>query len=404
MIAVCSGLTALLGNGGSAKRLSRPDGMQQVRRLLSALLLVGILTLLAPVGLAVAHDTVHVVQPGETLSEIAKRYGVATETLRLLNDLSDADFVWVGQPLALPADVVTDSTTDAAELTDVAVYIVQPNDTLSAIAVAHRIALAQLVELNRISPAQRLYVGQSLYVPANVAGVARAGSADEPMNNSAGPPGVYAPVVHVVQRGEQVGVIANQYGVSVRAIARANNLVNASLITPGQRLVIPTPDFADQPAGTMPDGNAFHIHESFPTTTEKWIDVDLSEQRVVAYEGTTAVKAFIISSGLPGTPTVTGTFRIWAKTPLQDMYGGNRAAGDYYYLKDVQWVQYFYQDYAFHGAYWHNNFGQPMSRGCINMRNEDAQWLFDWASPVMTGRGWLFSANENPGTLVVVHE
>ena len=399
MIAVCCGLTALLGNGDSAKRLSRPGGPQQVRRLLCGLLLVGIWAVLAPVGLAFAHDTVHVVQPGETLSEIAKRYGVATETLRLLNDMSDADFVWVGQPLALPADVVTDSTTDAAELTDVALYIVQPNDTLSAIAVAHRIALAQLVELNRISPAQRLYVGQSLYVPANAAGAPRAGSADELTNNAAG-----NPIIHVVQRGEQVGVIANQYGISVRAIARANNLVNAGLITPGQRLVIPVPDFADQPAGTMTAGNAFHIHESFLTTTEKWIDVDLSEQRVVAYEGTTAVKAFIISSGLPGTPTVTGTFRIWAKTPLQDMYGGNRAAGDYYYLKDVQWVQYFYQDYAFHGAYWHNNFGQPMSRGCINMRNEDAQWLFDWASPGMTGRGWLFSANENPGTLVVVHE
>jgi lipoprotein-anchoring transpeptidase ErfK/SrfK len=132
--------------------------------------------------------------------------------------------------------------------------------------------------------------------------------------------------------------------------------------------------------------------------------VDLSEQRVVAYEGMMPVNAFLISSGLPDTPTVTGSFRIWAKTPIQDMYGGNRAAGDYYFLKDVQWVQYFFEDYAFHGTYWHNNFGRPMSRGCINMRNEDAKWLFDWASPAVHHDGWMASSASNPGTVVVVHE
>lgn len=149
----------------------------------------------------------------------------------------------------------------------------------------------------------------------------------------------------------------------------------------------------------------YHTHSEFPTTTEKWIDVDLSEQRVVAYEGTLPVKAFIVSTGLPGTPTVTGTFRIWIKTPIQDMSGGNRAAGNYYYLKDVKWVQYFYQEYAFHGTYWHNNFGQPMSRGCVNMTNEDAKWLFDWASPhVEATSGWFKPTDEEKGTLVLVHE
>jgi lipoprotein-anchoring transpeptidase ErfK/SrfK len=145
------------------------------------------------------------------------------------------------------------------------------------------------------------------------------------------------------------------------------------------------------------------LHQA-PPTTEKWIDVDLSTQTVTAYEGAVPVNHFIISSGLPGTPTVTGEFRIWAKTSIQDMYGGNRASGDYYYLEDVQWVQYFFEDYAFHAAYWHNNFGQPMSRGCINMRTEDAKWLFDWASPQSLYSGWLMSDVANPGTLVIVHE
>jgi lipoprotein-anchoring transpeptidase ErfK/SrfK len=155
----------------------------------------------------------------------------------------------------------------------------------------------------------------------------------------------------------------------------------------------------------LPLTYGYHTHTEFPTTTEKWIDVDLSEQRVVAYEGTRPVRAFIVSTGLPGTPTVTGTFRIWIKTPIQDMSGGNRAAGNYYYLKDVKWVQYFYQEYAFHGTYWHNNFGQPMSRGCVNMTNEDAKWLFDWASPHVTAtRGWFKPTDKEKGTLVLVHE
>ncbi|MCC9075980.1 L,D-transpeptidase family protein [Litorilinea aerophila] len=136
---------------------------------------------------------------------------------------------------------------------------------------------------------------------------------------------------------------------------------------------------------------------------EKWIEVDLSEQKVYAYEGDRRVNTFVVSTGLPGTPTVTGEFRMWIRTPIQDMSGGNRAAGTYYYLKDVQWVQYFYQDYAFHGTYWHNNFGQPMSRGCVNMTNEDAQWLFEWAFPQWNGeRGWFKPTEEN-ATLVIVH-
>ena len=132
--------------------------------------------------------------------------------------------------------------------------------------------------------------------------------------------------------------------------------------------------------------------------------MDLSEQRAYAYEGAERVKEFIVSTGLPGTPTVTGEFRMWARTPMQDMSGGNRAAGNYYYLKDVQWVQYFYEAYGFHGTYWHNNFGRPMSRGCVNMTNDDAKWLFDWAFPQWDETpGWFRPTAEN-ATLVIVHD
>ena len=107
---------------------------------------------------------------------------------------------------------------------------------------------------------------------------------------------------------------------------------------------------------------------------ERWIDVNLSEQRVFAYEGDVVVNSFIVSTGVAQTPTVTGDYRIWAKVRVQDMSGPG------YYLRDVPYVMFFYEDYALHGTYWHNNFGTPMSRGCVNLKVDDAAWLFSWAA------------------------
>jgi len=136
-----------------------------------------------------------------------------------------------------------------------------------------------------------------------------------------------------------------------------------------------------------------------PEDEARWIRVDLSEQLVIAYEADKPVRAFVISSGLPGTPTITGTFRIRAKVREQTMSGID------YHLPGVEWVQYFFEDYGFHGTYWHNNFGRPMSRGCVNMTNADAKWLFDWAGPVWDGETiWFKSTQKNPGTLVVITE
>jgi len=106
----------------------------------------------------------------------------------------------------------------------------------------------------------------------------------------------------------------------------------------------------------------------------RWIDVNLSEQQVYAYEGNVLVNSFIVSTGVYDTPTVTGEFKIYVKVPVQDMSGPG------YYLSNVPWVMFFYDEYGFHGTYWHDNFGTPMSRGCVNLRTENAEWLFHWAS------------------------
>ncbi len=116
-------------------------------------------------------------------------------------------------------------------------------------------------------------------------------------------------------------------------------------------------------------------------TDERWIDVDLETQTLVAYEGNTEVYNSPISSGTEEFPTVTGQYRTYIKYETQDMNG--YLIGYDYYLEDVPYVMYFVGNFAIHGAYWHNNFGVPSSHGCINVNPTDAGWLFEWA-PVGT--------------------
>ncbi len=127
--------------------------------------------------------------------------------------------------------------------------------------------------------------------------------------------------------------------------------------------------------------------------------MDLTHQRLTAYQGNTPVFQAVISTGLPNTPTVIGQFRIYWKLTATDM------AGPGYHLPDVPYTMYFYGGYALHGTYWHNNFGQPMSHGCVNLSTEDAQWLFDWADPPLpTEARQVRSSGASPGTLVIVHD
>lgn len=112
---------------------------------------------------------------------------------------------------------------------------------------------------------------------------------------------------------------------------------------------------------------------------ERWIEVVLSEQRIYAWEGDRLVYNFLVSTG-KWAPTPVGDFRVWIKLASTKMSGGSKELGTYYYLPNVPCTMYFYKGYGIHGAYWHNNFGQPMSHGCVNMRPVDSCVLFNWAS------------------------
>ena len=144
---------------------------------------------------------------------------------------------------------------------------------------------------------------------------------------------------------------------------------------------------------------------------DKRIDVNLRTQTLAAYENGNKVLETLIASGIPngprepnGLPTKTpeGEYRILDKMPAKHMGNGNLFADfNDYELPGVPWTCFFTaQGHAFHGTYWHENFGVPMSRGCINMRTEEAKWLFRWALPVhKIGK----SFNRGFGTLVQIH-
>ncbi|GAB3603962.1 L,D-transpeptidase family protein [Microbacterium aureliae] len=112
------------------------------------------------------------------------------------------------------------------------------------------------------------------------------------------------------------------------------------------------------------------------TAIARRIEVNLSSQRTYLFENGEVTRAYAISSGLPDTPTTTGSYRIFAHVPIQDMGCFENAP---YCTEDVPWVTYFNGDQAFHGAYWHNNFGTQMSHGCVNMPVDVAKYLYDWA-------------------------
>lgn len=118
-------------------------------------------------------------------------------------------------------------------------------------------------------------------------------------------------------------------------------------------------------------------------SNQRWIEIDLSRQRLIAWDGERPTYAVIVSTGTISHPTITGSFAI------QSMHRTSRMRGDGYDVPDVPFTMYYSGNYAIHGAYWHNQFGTPVSHGCVNVAVDHAEWLFNWA---------------RIGTPVIVHE
>lgn len=108
-------------------------------------------------------------------------------------------------------------------------------------------------------------------------------------------------------------------------------------------------------------------------SNQRWIEIDLSSQRLTAWRGKTPYHAVIISTGKDLTPTPTGIFEIQTKLRTA------RMQGDDYDIPDVPYTMFYSGNYAIHGAYWHRSFGTPVSHGCVNVAVDHAKRLFDWA-------------------------
>lgn len=140
----------------------------------------------------------------------------------------------------------------------------------------------------------------------------------------------------------------------------------------------------------------------------KHIYIDLSKQELYAYEDNHLIYTFPVSSG-KWYPTPTGDFKIWIKVRYTKMSGGSTALHTYYYLPNVPYVMFFSNDkiaqsrgFSLHGTYWHDNFGHPMSHGCVNMRTADAETLYYWTSPKVLANT-TYASNEDPGTPITIY-
>ena len=143
---------------------------------------------------------------------------------------------------------------------------------------------------------------------------------------------------------------------------------------------------------------------------EKWIDVNLDNQSLVAFVGDKAVYATLVSTGRiddhdreKDHRTPPGDFHIREKHIAATMDGDVASDGPYS-IEDVPWIMYFNQSYALHGAFWHANFGHVQSHGCVNLSPDDARALFNWTDPQLP-QGWhaVWATAEHPGTRVIVH-
>jgi lipoprotein-anchoring transpeptidase ErfK/SrfK len=137
---------------------------------------------------------------------------------------------------------------------------------------------------------------------------------------------------------------------------------------------------------------------------EKWIDVNLKRQTLVAFEGQTPVFVTLVSSGRNEHETTPGSFHIREKHITSTMDADTAADGPYS-IEDVPYIEYFNAGYALHSAFWHSEFGHVKSHGCVNLAPWDAKALFGWTDPQLP-EGWhaIFASKDHPGTRVIVHE
>lgn len=248
----------------------------------------------------------------------------------------------------------------------------------AAAAVSDDDATATATSLNTMLPTVGFYVGEERTVPVD--------------------PAVAASWLTVVDDKGQLSIQADPQAIQAtvdglpalvdRAPVNATNIVDSAgnVLRAEQegvagRAIGDTSAIADKFAEQLAAGDgafALSVTETpFETVSLfRRIDINLSSQRAILYENGAVVNSWAVSTGLPGTLTPTGNFKVFAHTRIQDMGCYPNAP---YCTEDVPWITWFAPNIGFHGTYWHNNFGQRMSHGCVNLPIDLAKYVYDWS-------------------------
>ncbi|MCB9125090.1 MAG: L,D-transpeptidase family protein [Caldilineaceae bacterium] len=152
-------------------------------------------------------------------------------------------------------------------------------------------------------------------------------------------------------------------------------IANAAAPAPEEK---PEPDDETKPDAATeekakPEPAPVVFRTDAPAEGKRWIAIDISDQSLTAWQGDVPVFETTVSTGKPGFRTLPGTFAVYRK------YEETRMRGIDYDTPDVPWTMYYDGSFAIHGAYWHDNFGTPVSHGCVNLRVPEAKALFEWA-------------------------
>jgi len=352
-----------------------------------------------------ASGIIHKVQIGESLSAIAEAYGVSLANLKALNNLSRS-VIYTDEELEIPAGGLPQDSMQSQPAPQIQTsaepssplpnpaparnpgsHTVQRGETLFRIALRYGLSVDSLMSINGIKDPTRIHAGNQLRLkpspasaqPAasNTAASPAPASASSPAPASAPPPHHSDHGRYIVRRGDFLTQLGIDLNTSWIALAKLNALADPNNLHVGSTLLIPKredverydPEYAAwkwfDMIGNQPGPRIGHGRE---------IVIVLGTQSAYAYENGVLQKAARVSAGKKATPTIQGDHKIWLKRRSQTMSGPG------YSLDNVEWVMYFYKDYAIHGAWWHMNFGTPMSHGCVNLTNADAQWFFNFAS------------------------
>lgn len=248
--------------------------------------------------------------------------------------------------------------------------------------VTDEMAAAMTEKLNTMLSTVGFYVGDERTVPVSpdvAAGWLKIDAVDGELKITADPSAIQGVVSALPDQ-------VNRDTVNAKTIVDSNGKVLKTLIQGKEgRVLGDTTAIASTFALDLADGKAdFQLPVSstpFETTTLfRRLEVDLSEQRTYAYENEKLVNSWAISSGKAGFDTAKGRFHVYAQLRTQNMGREDTSVAPFYYTPNVPYITYFNGDEAFHGTYWHSNFGHPMSHGCVNMTISSAKFVWEWAT------------------------